>query len=379
MTRTSATPIPSSATSSEPPLSVRERIEGEFSRLVGALPARAQLLLAGGGPTRLDGQELDPGVQFALRALALQGVRSVTGAEAAVEPEPALVRALSHRRSIVTNRRPTEVGSVRELRVAGATGELRARHYAPSDPGGPHPLLVYLHGGGMVICDLDTHDEPCRLLCRHGAMHVLSVEYRLAPEDPFPAPVEDALAAFRWAAEHAAGLGADPSRIAIGGDSAGGNLSAVVSRLAARDGGPAPALQLLIYPSTDYQHETGSAELFGRGFLLTLDDRRWFDGHYLRGTGVERTDPRVSPLLADDLSGLAPAVVVTAAFDLLRDEGEQYADALRDAGVRVVKHRAAGMIHGFVQMTMFRGPRDATVELAGMARAALARPRSRGL
>jgi acetyl esterase len=358
---------------------VRERIEGELSRLVGALPARAQLLLAGGSPTRLDGQELDPGMQLALRALALRGVRSVTGAEALVGPEPALVRALSHRRSIVTNRWPTPVGSVRELRVAGAAGELRARHYAPSDPGGPHPLLVYVHGGGMVIGDLDTHDEPCRLLCRHGAMHVLSVDYRLAPEHPFPAPVEDALAAFRWAAEHAAELGTDPTRVAIGGDSAGGNLSAVVSQLATRDGGPAPALQLLIYPSTNYRHETGSAELFGHGFLLTLDDRRWFDGHYLRGTTAERTDPRVSPLLADDLSGLPPAVVVTAAFDLLRDEGEQYADALRDAGVRVVKHRAAGMIHGFVQMTMFRGPRDATVELAGMARAALAGPRSRAL
>jgi acetyl esterase len=341
------------------------------------LPPRLQLLLAGGRPTRADGQELDPGVQLLLRALALQGMRSVTGAGAGpVDPKPAAVRAGAHRRAIVTNRRPTPVGTVSELLVVGAAGPLRARHYAPAEPGGPHPLLVYLHGGGMVICDLDTHDEPCRLLCRHGGMHVLSVDYRLAPEHPFPAPVEDGLAAFRWAAEHAAELGADPARVAIGGDSAGGNLSAVVSQLAARDGGPAPALQLLIYPSTNYLHETGSAQLFGQGFLLTLDDRRWFDTHYLRGTDAERNDPRVSPLLAENLSGLAPAVVVTAAVDLLRDEGEQYADALDAAGTKVIKHRAAGMIHGFIQMTLFRGPRDATVELAAMARAALAPPRT---
>jgi acetyl esterase len=360
----------------EPPLSLRERIEGEVARLSGALPARLQLLLAGGKPVRVDGEVLDPGVQLALRSLALQGMKSVSGAEAPVDPEPDTVRASSHRMAIVTNRRPTPVGSVRELQARGADGPLRARHYGPSDAGGPHPLLVFIHGGGMVIGDLETHDEPCRLLCRHGAMHVLSIEYRLAPEHPFPAPVEDSLAAFRWAAAHAAELGADPDRVAIGGDSAGGNLSAVVSQLAARDGGPAPALQLLIYPNTTYVHRPGGDPRFGHGFLLTDDDRRWFDGHYLRGTGTEPSDPRVSPLLAEDLTGVAPAIVVTAAFDMLRDEGERYADALREAGVRVVKHRAAGMIHGFIQMTMLRGPRDATVELAGMARAALAKPRS---
>jgi acetyl esterase len=357
---------------------VRERIESEIARLSGAIPPRLQLMLAGGKPVRVDGELLDPGVQLALRSLALQGMKSVSGAEAPVAPEPETVRASSHRMAIVTNRRPTQVGAVRELQVQGAEGLLRTRHYAPSDAGGPHPLLLFIHGGGMVIGDLATHDEPCRLLCRHGAMHVLSVEYRLAPEHPFPAPVDDALAVFRWAAAHAAELGADPERVAIGGDSAGGNLSAVVSQLAARDGGPAPALQLLIYPNTTYVHENGPGGPFGQGFLLTDDDRRWFDGHYLRGTGAgfDRADPRLSPLLATELSGVAPAIVVTAAFDMLRDEGELYADALRNAGVRVVKHRAPGMIHGFIQMTMLRGPRDATVELAGMARAALAKPRA---
>jgi acetyl esterase len=338
------------------------------------LPARLQLLLAGGSPVRVDGEELDPGVQFAIRALALQGMRSVSGAGPGLpDPDPTTVRADYHRRSISAYKRPTPVASVSELQVAGAARPLRARHYAPADRRVPQPLLVFLHGGGMVIGDLETHDEACRLLCRHGGMHVLAVDYRLAPEHPFPASVEDAHAAFRWGAENAASLGADPERVGIGGDSAGGNLSAVVAQLAARCGGPAPALQLLIYPKTDYVGATRSQELFAHGFLLTEDDRHWFDGHYVGG--ADPADPRLSPALAADLTGLAPAIVVTAAFDPLRDEGEQYADALGAAGVKVVKHRAPGMVHGFIQMSVLRGPRDATVEIAGMARAALARPR----
>lgn len=338
------------------------------------LPARVQLLLAGGSPVRVDGDELDPGVQLAIRALAMQGMRSVSGARPGLpDPDPATVRGEYRRRSIAAYRRPTPVASVSEREVAGAAAVLRARHYAPADPGGPHPVLVFLHGGGMVIGDLDTHDEACRVLCRHGGMHVVAVDYRLAPEHPFPASVEDALAAFRWVAENAASFGADPERVGVGGDSAGGNLSAVVSQLAARDGGPAPALQLLIYPKTDFLAATRSQELFAQGFLLTEDDRRWFDGHYL--DAVDPADPRVSPTLAANLGGLAPAIVVTAAFDPLRDEGEEYADALAAAGVRVVKYRAPGMVHGFIQMTVLRGPRDATVELAGMARAVLARSR----
>jgi acetyl esterase len=204
---------------------------------------------------------------------------------------------------------------------------------------------------------------------------VLAVDYRLAPEHPFPAPVEDALAAFRWGAANAASLGADPERVAVGGDSAGGNLSAVVAQQATRDDGPAPALQVLIYPKLDFVSTFPSTQLFDAGFILTGDDRRWFDTHYIAATGADPADPRLSPGLAGGLSGLPPAVIVTAAFDPLRDEGERYADRLREAGVRVVKHRAAGMTHGFIQMTVLRGPRDATVELAGMARAALARPR----
>jgi acetyl esterase len=353
-------------------MSPRERVESRLGRLGASLSPALQLRLSGRPAVEIDGQVLDPGLQLVLALLERRGTPTVIGA-AGSDPTPAEVRTRTRREALNAASSRTEVGSLRELEVAGGAGPVRARHYAPPSVGaGSAPLLVYLHGGGMTIGDLDTHDEPCRFFCRHAQLHVLSIEYRLAPEHPFPAPVEDAIAAFRWAAEHAAELGADPGRIAVGGDSAGGNLSAVVAQSTARDGGPAPALQLLIYPSTDYAHVTDSQRLFAGGFYLTANDRRWFDEHYLRGTDTERTDPRVSPLLAPDLSGLAPAIVVTAAFDLLRDEGEQYARALSEAGNHVIPYRAAGMIHGFVNMTLLRGPRDAMLTLAGMIRAALA-------
>jgi acetyl esterase len=355
-----------------PRLSGRDRIEATVARVGGALPSAVQLRLSGRAPVRIDGLELDPGLQFALRALELRGSPTVIG-PADGNPTPLAVRERTHRDAVVNSLYRTDVGDVSELTVDGADGPLRGRHYAPPGPGATRPLLVYLHGGGMTIGDLETHDEPCRMLCRHADLHVLSVEYRLAPEHPFPAAVNDAVAAFRWAASHAVSLGADPERVALGGDSAGGNLSAVASQITARGGaGPTPALQLLIYPSTDYAHETESRRLFAEGFYLSSGSRHWFDHHYLDGTGAERTDPRISPLLASDLSGLAPAVVVTAGFDPLRDEGEAYAAAMLAAGTRVSAYRAAGMIHGFLHMTALRGPRDEVLRIAGMVRAALA-------
>jgi acetyl esterase len=349
-------------------VSRRDRIEATIARLGGALPAAVQLRLSGRGPVRIDGLELDPGLQFALRALELRGTPTVIGARG-VDPDPVSVRLRTHREALVSSVYATPVGTVTDLTV---DGRLRGRHYAPPGGGVGRPLLVYLHGGGMVIGDLETHDEPCRMLCRHAAIHVLSIEYRLAPEDPFPAAVQDAVAAFRWAAANAGELGADPGRVAVGGDSAGGNLSAVVAQTCAREPGPAPSLQLLIYPSTDYAHETESMRLFGDGFYLSSDSRRWFDHHYLEGTGADRSDPRISPLRAAELAGLAPAIVVTAGFDPLRDEGEQYARALSDAGTPVVRYRAPSMIHGFLHMTALRGPRDEVLRIAGMTSAALA-------
>jgi acetyl esterase len=202
---------------------------------------------------------------------------------------------------------------------------------------------------------------------------VLSVAYRQAPEHPFPAAVHDAVAATRWALGHAAGLGADPARVGVGGDSAGGNLAAVVARELAGGDGPPLALQLLIYPGTDLTgSETRSARLFGRGFYLDDASREWCMDRYLPA-GIDRADPLVSPLRGDPLSGLAPAVVVTGAFDPLRDEGEAYAAALTAAGNRVASHRAEGLIHGFINLTTVnRRSRDAVLALAGMARSELA-------
>jgi acetyl esterase len=234
--------------------------------------------------------------------------------------------------------------------------------------------MVFFHGGGWVIGDLDTHDDLCRFLAARAGVRVLSVEYRLAPEHPFPAPVEDAHAAFAWAAANATGLGADPERVAVGGDSAGGNLAAVVSMLARDAGGPSPVLQLLIYPVTDAHARTRSRQLFSEGYLLTRSDMDFFERHYLPRES-DRDDPRASVLRAPDLSGLPPAYVVTAGFDPLRDEGEEYALRMRAAGVPVALRRHPGLVHSFANQTAIsRTARAATLELAGALRMGLARP-----
>ncbi len=215
--------------------------------------------------------------------------------------------------------------------------------------------MVFLHGGGWVFGDLDSHDSACRLICRDAGVHVLAVDYRLAPEHPAPAAVDDAYAAYRWAREHAAELGADPRRVAVAGDSAGGNLTAVVCRLARDAGDPMPSLQWLIYPVTDQRGQARSRSLLGDGFLLTKHDMDWFTDSYLRDSGLDRTDPIVSPLLADDLSGLPPALVITAGFDPLRDEGEQYAVKLQEAGVTVDHRVMTSMIHAFLNLNVLGG------------------------
>jgi acetyl esterase len=346
-----------------------ERCEVLAARALAALPARIQRWLSGRPAVRIDGQELDPGIQLLLRVLALRGSGSLISGQDAT---PSAERARLRREALQTARTRTEVGTVREADVDGALGPRRARHYTPAQIVGPHPLLVFVHGGGWTVGDLDTHDEACRMLCHHAGIQVLSIDYRLAPEDPFPAGLEDVMAAWRWAHANAGQLGADAERVAIGGDSAGGNLSAVATYLLARDGGPAPAQQILIYPATDFVERFRSSELFGSGFFLTNANCDWAEGHYFAGTGADRGDPRLSPLRAPDLSGLAPAIVVTAAFDLLRDEGEAYAASLRAAGNRVVLFRARGLIHGFINMTSInRASRDATIMLAGMIRTEL--------
>jgi acetyl esterase len=245
-------------------------------------------------------------------------------------------------------REPWPVEEVADIRVDGAEGELAARVYRPAGAG-PHPTLVFFHGGGFVLGDLQTHDEQVRMLCDRSQVVVVAVDYRLAPEHPFPAGVNDAFAATRWAGEHLAELGGD-SRLAVGGDSAGGNFAAVVAqRWHATGQRPALAAQLLLYPSLDMTGSSESVSELAEGYFLTGEDMLWFHGHYLSGGG-DPTDPMASPLLAPDVSGLAPAVVATGQFDPLRDEGNAYAARLEQAGVPVRGRCFDGLIHGFFGM-----------------------------
>lgn len=240
---------------------------------------------------------------------------------------------------------PPVVGEVQDLRA----GSMRLRLYKPAVGTVAHPVLVYYHGGGWVIGDLETHDVVCRTLCVESGCAVLSVDYRLAPEHRFPAAVDDSHAAVRWLREQGASLGLDASRIALGGDSAGGNLGAVTA-IAMRNAGEAPArLQLLIYPATDMRAVAPSHTHNGQGYLLTADSIAYFRGHYMPDAG-QWTDWRASPLLAEDLSHLPPAFVLTAGFDPLRDEGRQYADALSAAGVATQYVCFERQIHGFITM-----------------------------
>jgi acetyl esterase len=349
-----------------PKLTPRERVEVRVGRLMAALPPRAQLRLSGKPPVRLDGQTLEPDIQLLLAMMERQGNPPIE-----TLPPPKARAAVLHQAKAYAGPE-VPVKAVRDIQVDGAEGAINARHYVPPDAGGPHPLIVYYHGGGFVICDLDTHDAPCRLLCRYGGAHVLSIDYRLAPEHPFPAPVDDCQAALRWAFEHAEELGADPTRIAVGGDSAGGNLSTAVALLAREGENPMPHFQLLIYPVTDFANPHPSRHTFAEGFFLTQSEMDWFHEHYALSAGADDHDPRLSPLLVDDLSGLPPAYICTAGFDPLRDEGEAYAQKLRAAGNRVVSRRFPGLIHGFINMTAAsRSSRDAVIEMAGSARAML--------
>jgi len=262
---------------------------------------------------------------------------------------------------------PAPMASVAELAVLVERGSIRVRVYTPEGvPVAGAPALVYFHGGGFVIGSLDSHDRLCRALAERAGCKVVAVDYRLAPEHPFPTPLEDALAAFRWVAEKAGELGIDAARIAVGGDSAGGNLAAVLSQRARDEGGPGPCFQLLIYPATDARGGHPSRAKNAEGYLLTEATIDWFRGHYLPD-GTDLEDPRVSPLLADDLSGLPPALVATAGYDPLRDEGADYAKALAAAGVAVEHRDHPGMMHGFFNMGGALTVAEAAVDEAAAA------------
>ncbi len=240
------------------------------------------------------------------------------------------------------------VARVADQRIPGPDGSIPVRVYTPAGAG-PFPILVFFHGGGWVIGDIETHDGLCRSLCNGAGCVVVSVEYRLAPEHRFPAAPEACYAATAWVAEHAAEVGGDAQRVAVGGDSAGGNLAAVVSLMARDRGAPPLAFQLLIYPGTDMRMQSPSIAENGEGYYLTRSDMVWFRGHYIRGE-QDITNPLASPLLAPNLRGLPPALVITAEFDPLRDEGEAYGKRLEEVGVPTRVSRYNGMIHGFLSM-----------------------------
>ncbi|HEX7733606.1 MAG TPA: alpha/beta hydrolase fold domain-containing protein [Ktedonobacteraceae bacterium] len=263
------------------------------------------------------------------------------------------------------------VARVEDRTIPGPAGEIPVRIYTPEGEG-PFPLLVYFHGGGWVICDLDTHDSGCRSLCNGAGCVVVSVDYRLAPEHKFPAAVEDCYAATSWVAEHAAEIDGDAAHLAVGGDSAGGNLTAVVAQLARDQHGPRLFLQLLIYPATNFTAQTPSKKENAEGYFLTVEDMDWFEGHYLNSQ-EDRLNPLASPLLASDLSNLPPALILTAEYDPLRDEGEQYGQRLQEAGVPVTMRRYDGLIHGFFNSALIiDAARRAVEETSRALRAAFA-------
>ena len=250
------------------------------------------------------------------------------------------------------------VHEVSDRTIPGPVGDIPVRVYRPS-AATDLPLLLWFHGGGWVTGNLDTHDQLGRLLCDAVGAVVVSVDYRLAPEAKFPAAADDCLAAYEWALEHASEVGADAGRIAIGGDSAGGNLAAVVAVDARERGLPQPKLQLLVYPVTDHELESASMIDNAKGYFLERESMRWFYDHYARAPS-DFADPRFSPMRAPDLSGLAPAVVITAEYDPLRDQGEAYGKRLQEAKVSTAVVRADGLIHGFFGLHEFMPPgRDA--------------------
>ncbi|MCS3779502.1 alpha/beta hydrolase [Tsukamurella ocularis] len=312
------------------------------AKLLFGLPVQVKRLL--GTPQTVEGNELDLDSQITLLMLKAQGVDGLAGGRD-VAHSRASMRMLS---AAVGAGTAPSVG-VRGLMVDGAAGPLPARLYTPAGLEAASPLVVFFHGGGFVLGDLDTHDAPCRYIADRARVRVLAVDYRLAPEAIFPAAADDAVAATAWAIEHAEQLGADPARVAVSGDSAGGNLAGVAARELALAGGAQPAFSLLFYPVTGADPANRSRDTFGRGYFLTEADIENFRKLYTPEPGQD-TDPKFDLRHADGLAGIGRTHVVVAGFDPLRDEGAAYAQRLRDAGVDATTQLAPGALHGFLNM-----------------------------
>jgi acetyl esterase len=341
------------------------RIGGLLARALFALPARVIRRLAGAPPSHATA--LHPEAWLLARLSARTPDRQNDRVPLAEQ------RRRFDLSAIPMGARPSLPITVADHRADGPAGAIPVRLYVPATaPAAGAPLLVYYHGGGWVQGSIATHDASCRLLAHLSGVRILSVEYRLAPEHPYPAAADDAAAAYAWAVAHADRLGADRSRIAVGGDSAGGNLAAVVA-LAARDDEtlPGAAFQLLIYPAVDLAEKSASVTTFADGFLLTERGMDWYVDKYIPER-ARRSEPRASPLYATDLAGLPPAHVATALTDPLRDEGEAYAQRLREAGVAVAVQRH-GQLHGFFNTTVMPSAREALATIAGALAQGMAR------
>lgn len=256
---------------------------------------------------------------------------------------------------------PENVANVQDRKIKTLSGDVPIRIYTP-DGDGPHPILVFFHGGGWVIGDLDTHDATCRVLTNAVNCITISVDYRLAPEHKFPAAPEDCYEATKWAMLNAASFGGDPNHIAVGGDSAGGNLAAAVALMSGDRGAPSLCYQLLLYPVTNHSFDTVSCKENGEGYLLTKDSMVWFWDHYLENDEAGES-PYASPLQAKYVNSPPPGIVITAEFDPLRDEGEAYAKRLQDAGAAIKATRYDGTIHGFFSFFHLDAHKKALAEI----------------
>jgi acetyl esterase len=308
---------------------------------------------------------LDPQAAALLEQMAASGMPPLSGQDVATARESVLAFAQ-------LGGDPESVSNVEDRRIPGPGGTIPVRIYTPAGSG-PFPVLVYFHGGGWVLCNIDTHDPVCRSLANAAECIVVSVDYRLAPEHKFPAAADDCYAATQWVMNSASLINGDADRVAVGGDSAGGNLAAAITLMARDRGGRAPIFQLLIYPATDYYLPgTSSYQHNADGYFLTKDDMKWFWNHYLSNE-ADAANPCACPLRAASLTGLPSALVITAEFDPLRDEGEMYAARLRESGVAARLVRYDGMIHGFFSMAgVLEQGKDALGLAAGELRSAFA-------
>jgi acetyl esterase len=316
-----------------------------------------------GAPVVVDGQTLDLQTQVLIDTTRRMGIVQSEIVDASRRQMDADMEAIEPNEQ--------ELATVRDVVVPGPAGTtMHARVYGPKTTRGKPGLLVYFHGGGFVVGSIRSHDRPLRVLAHESGVVVAAIDYRLGPDAMFPAAVEDGLAAYEWARAHADDLGASGNRVGVGGDSAGGNIAAVVSHLA-REKGITPAHQLLLYPAIDWSRSCETHRTFAKGFILEEARTFWFEKHYLHNL-EERDDPRASPLRFPSFTGLPPATIVTAGFDILRDEGRLYGETLAQAGVPVDFCCERSLIHGFFNMAgIVDAARAANSRIAGRLREAL--------